>query len=265
MTISYCRFIASPLLLLLLIVTTSAQAAVQTMNLDFGNAGAYVGAAGVLSSPGGTHWNEVTITSFSGGNVLINVPTLLDEFGQPFNLGPNPVYPGLPGIGWNLHNAVGTTSPGQGPLNDGIRIPGQGSFFDLSIRELSPDTPIDLVVYFNIPDPEQPEINAIVVRDPFSFPAPVSTVLPPTGFFPGTEGRSYLRFTDLTAYSTTIGVPELPGVIISVPFGSVANIAAIQIRGDFVSISPEPGSITMMLLAAGSFCALRRSSRQMGF
>ncbi len=63
---------------------------IRTLNFDFGNAGAYVGDDGVLSAPGGTHWNEVTVTSFppaSGISIQFGVPPLRDEFGQPFGLG----------------------------------------------------------------------------------------------------------------------------------------------------------------------------------
>lgn len=258
MTVLPSRFIA---LAILLVFAAGARADVRTLNLDFGNAGAYVGGGGVLSSPGGAHWNEITVTSFppsSGIGIQFHVPILLDEFGQSFNL-PD-LFPGysFPDLSHNFQQGYETTSLGLGPLNDGVHL--EASLLGFLIRELSTTTPIDLVVYFNNPNPLQPEQSTIHVN-PFGGGAfPASTTGPPTGLFPGLEGRDYLRFTGLTAYPTTIGEPPLPGINIAVVPG-VANIAAIQIRGEFVR-TPEPGVMAMVAVAAISVCALRRFRRR---
>ncbi len=230
---------------------------IRTLNLDFGNAGAYVGAGGVLSSPGGTHWNAVTITSFppgSGIGIVFNVPTLLDEFGQSFNL-PNS-FGGipLPDVSHNFNEGQETVAAAAGPLNDGVRL--EPSVVGFLIRELSPQTPIDLVIYFNNPDPAQPEQSTVRVNPFTGGPFPPSTTGVPTGAFPGVEGSDYLRFSNLVAGDTTIGTPPLLGLNIAVPF-DVANIAAIQVRGEFVR-TPEPGSLPLARLALSGVCYARR-------
>jgi hypothetical protein len=248
--------------LLAFFAAAPCSAVVTTLNLDFGNAAAYVGASGVLSSPGGTQWNKVPITSFppgSGIGTQFHFPELLNEFGQPFSFAPNPFYETLPNASSGLQNAYEMTSTGLGPLKDGVHATG-GDFYGIGVRELSTFTPIDVVVYFLRDDSiVGPQINSVGIMNSGGLNS-VSTSDSPTGFFPGVEGQDYLRFTNITATPTTIGIPQLHGVNIAIPFSGVANIAAIQIRGDFVS-TPEPGSLTMTLLA---FTGLFGMSRKVG-
>jgi hypothetical protein len=231
-------------------------AALHTVNIDFGNGGAYVGSGGVLSSLGGNYWNEVVIGSTGPGQFYFpydpSYAGLRDEFGALIR-----PYAGVDVI-YTSGAGSPTTSIGTGPLNDGMQL--VGPFMGLRIAELSPLVPVELVVYFNNPIGELPTTNAIEVNTHFNpgLGQAASTLLAPTGVFAGFEGRDYLRFTGIQAMQTTLGYPPIPGVIIGVPGGSVANIAAIQIRGDFI---PEPSAIVVALVLAGGSAIARRRRR----
>jgi hypothetical protein len=242
---------------------------IRTLNFDFGNAGAYVGDDGVLSSPGGTHWNEVRITSFppaSGIGTQFHTPTLRDEFGHRFGLGvitlgDQPyILPALHSFSYTGHETV---AAGSGPLNDGVSLEVGDS---LIIRELTSAVPIDLVIYFNHPDPSSPLVNSISVNTlgGGGFTKSTLPLGPFGGFFPGFEGFNYLRFSNLSPIPTTLGEPELPGIIIQAPQGGMANIAAIQIRGEFIFATPEPGSLTMTI-SAGCFAGFFRRRKAPGW
>jgi hypothetical protein len=232
-------------LFLLLMLTNVAQShafhyvsEVRTLNLDFGNAGAYVGDDGVLSASGGTHWNEIRITTAppnSGGVNQFDIPTLLDEFGQSF--GPGLAYSSqhhfvLPEIVSGSFNADATTT----------------------------SIPFDLVIYLNRPTNSTQfdtiNINPYDIAGEQKTNAPFGANL--SGQFPGNEGLDYFRFSNITPVPTTLGEPELPGVMINVPFGAHANIAAIQIRGAFVFPVPEPVSAAMLPLACAAAALFRR-------
>jgi hypothetical protein len=259
-------------LFLLLMLTNVAQShafhyvsEVRTLNLDFGNAGAYVGDDGVLSASGGTHWNEIRITTAppnSGGVNQFDIPTLLDEFGQSF--GPGLAYSSqhhfvLPEIVSGSFNADATTTSANGPLNDGVSLRPNGSLF-FSIRVLDQSIPFDLVIYLNRPTNSTQfdtiNINPYDIAGEQKTNAPFGANL--SGQFPGNEGLDYFRFSNITPVPTTLGEPELPGVMINVPFGAHANIAAIQIRGAFVFPVPEPVSAAMLPLACAAAALFRR-------
>ena len=228
-------------------------AVVRTLNIDFGNAGGYAGDDGILSSPGGTHWNEVTITSFppgSGISTQFHVPALRDEFGQP-------LLAMMVNVGSSDDHEV--TAPAPAPLNDGVQLT-SSNFEFFAIRDLSSAAPIDLTIYFNNPDPNVlTPPTFISVNSIFGGGGFMDGALAPANVFPGTERRDYLRFSNLSPIATTLGDPPHPGVTFNVSAGSVANIAAIQVRGVFV---PEPCSWAMLLAASACMGLLRRGGHR---
>jgi hypothetical protein len=236
---------------LLCLIPSSVNAALTytTFNFDFGNGPAYVG-QGLLGS-GGTYWNKITISP-SG---QLNVPPLLNEFGSalsgylfdPFN-GPFLLAPNL---NYDIQGSANTDTA-QGPLADGITIDSTNGFFGLSIRELTPHTPVELIVYFNSPVGGS-SANSIIVNTHFSS-GDTYTATNPTGLFLGGQaGRDYISISNVPLVPTTIGLPMWPGVLINVPQGSVANIAAFQIRGTFRHAVPEPTSSVLLLVASTGF------------
>ncbi|TWT86328.1 hypothetical protein Mal64_38690 [Pseudobythopirellula maris] len=239
----------------------SAQNNVRTLNLDFGNGGAYAGDDGVLSSSGGSYWNEVTVQSFapgSGVSIQFNVPTLLDEFGQPFGDNVHPCQCiNAPNLTSGFHGGVENVAAAFGPLSDGVTLEPNPNFFGFSIRELKTTSPVDLVVYFNRPGPSSSGGGTIVINPFLGSGVVASTALPLTGVFPGVNGGDYLRFDDVEITATTLGFQSLPGVIIGVPVNEVANIAAIQIRGEFVYM-PEPAAATLLAACGVAACLASR-------
>lgn len=226
----------------------SSQGAVRTLNLDFANSGhLYAGDDGVLSSPGGTFWNPVGIIDEPNIGLRFVFTELLDEFGVAFNDILSPPYGQYPEVySWGNAGDL-TTSTAPGPLRDGFHLEPTEALGVL-IRPLSTTAPIDLVVYFHSPDGASLTTNAIAVNETYSSGQTAITTLPPQNFvFPGAENIDYVKFENLTASPTTLGTPQLPGLNITVPAGRAANIAAIQIRGEF--IVPEPASIVMMFVA----------------
>ncbi|MEQ8211982.1 MAG: hypothetical protein RH917_19445 [Lacipirellulaceae bacterium] len=211
---------------------------IRTLNLDFGGAGAYVGSGGVLSSPTGTHWNVIDSNSINSNSL-----ELLDEFGQSFNITPaQGVFTPLPNVtAFGSAGISETTQPGIGPLNDSLRFE-DGMM--LAIRELDMSVPFDVAVYLT-------EASTLELNFSSVFQSNTS----PVGFFPGVEGRDYLLFEDLIAFPMTIGIPLLPGVIIQ--SDQTVEIAAIQVRGVFVS-TPEPAALLTGCFAAVSCLAARR-------
>jgi hypothetical protein len=223
-------------------------AAPRTMNIDLGNAGPFAG-EGVLSSPGGTHWNELTIQSFppnSGISMQVMVPPLRDEFGQ---LIPHAEFFST------FHLGQENTAPAAPPLNDGVHLESGVGFW---LRSFVPGTLIDLVVYFNNPVSPQGDASTINVGSFVGFGI-TETASNPTGAFPGIQGRDYLRFNGLPPQPTTLDDQDTrPGVILRVPVDSSADIAAIQIRGEFV---PEPASWALTITAAYFAAVLFRAPR----
>ncbi len=248
----------------------SCFAEVRTINLDFGNGGAYVGDDGVFSSPGGDFWNEVTVTpTIAERGVLgqANAGALLDEFGQPFNLGSG--FLALPEV-FSFAVAIDPiTGSGAGPLSDGLTLL-EGA---LILRELSVGTPVDVVVYFADPlNDDRP--SRVTAAGGFGFdpdPGGVVESTGGTGLFPGQgplpngggptfTAIDHVVFTGLMPEGTTLGYPMLPGVAVATPIGGaigIAHIAAIQIRGEFV-FTPEPTAGTLLLIAASMATATRR-------
>jgi hypothetical protein len=160
----------------------------------------------------------------------------------------------------NLGQAI--LAPQDPPFGDAVHLEQTTSVFGLTIRTFSPTTPIDLVVYFSKPELFASTPSTIAVNSFFCCGGGSGTATPSMfGFqiFPGVAGKDYLRFSNLTPSPTTLDFFDTrPGVIITVPMGSTADIAAIQIRGEFV---PEPQALTLMLV--GTSCALawrRRTS-----
>ena len=236
----------------------NAGAQERVLNLDFGNGGQFVGDNGVLSTPGGTFWNEIQLQERdpSIGDILLGPAELLDEFGQSFGIGTPPLaglaLPELSGgIGGLQATAVSTV--GAGPLNDSIRI-GEDRFASiLSIREIS--GPFDIVIYFN--EPSSVQINTPVG----GVPSLTGSVTSPVGFFPGIENNNFLRFDDVEPRITTLGNPFLPGVFVGVSDElSTASIAAIQIRGEF-TFTPEPSTATMVSISLLSLVGRRRRTK----
>jgi hypothetical protein len=226
----------------------SLVAAPRTMNIDLGNSGPFAG-QGALSSPGGTHWNEATIQSFppnSGISMQLTVPPLRDEFGQ---LVPHAEFFST------FHLGQQNTAPAATPLNDGVHLePGLGLF----LRSFVVGAPVDLVVYFNNPVSPQGDASTIDVGG-FIGTQVTGTALNPTGAFPGIQGRDYLRFNGLMPGPTTLDDQDTrPGFIIRVPDDSTADIAAIQIRGEFV---PEPAAWTLTIVLTCCGAARRRRPR----
>lgn len=226
--------------ILFLAVSPLANAALTytTFNFDFGNGSAYVG-QGLLGS-GGTYWNKITSTTEQ-----FSVPPLLDEFGSslggflydPLNLSPYVPAPDL------MYSSTGTanTDSAQGPLADGLT-----GGFGFTFRELTNDTPVEIVVYFNSP-PGGSTSNSVTFRSKPFLNETTLTATNPTGVYPGVEGRDYLRLYDLPLLPTTAGLTEWPGVTFSVQ----GNIAAMQISGAFLFAGvPEPTSAVLLLLAS---------------
>lgn len=257
-------------LAILLVVFSSgsiSRAEIRTINLDFGNGGVYAGDDGVLSSPGGTFWNEVTVSGSSSGQPgFVEAFHLRDEFGQAFDL---PV--GLPGVNAFMTDVDPTIGSGSGPLADGVTL--SNAFGGLVIRELSSESPIEVVVYFADPSPGDARRSVVGVQEYIgseSFQTELVTSTGGSGAFPGTgpipslppgvfTAIDYVRFDQLTPSPTTIGIPLLPGLFIGPPEGEVAHIAAIQIRGEFV-FTPEPTSAVLVLIACGLATSRRVTS-----
>jgi hypothetical protein len=254
MNASCQRPVALVLLAAAIVVGPAARAAVRTLNIDFGNAGAYQGDDGILSSPGGTHWNEVTITSFppgSGISTQFHVPALRDEFGQP-----------LPArlANGSFSDAHQVTAPASAPLNDGVHIT-SSNFFGIAISDLTSAAPIDLAIYFNDPDPNPnvPKPSTFISVNSIFGGGFTDAVFLASNVFPGQERRDHLRFSNLSPIATTLGDPPHPGITINVSMDSVANIAALQIRGEFV---PEPSALLIGLVACSCASLLRRKRRR---
>lgn len=234
--------------ILLLVVSPLANATLTytTFNFDFGNGPAYSG-PGLLGF-GGTYWNKITISP-SG---QLNVPSLLDEFGNalsgylydPFN-GSSVLAPNL---NYEIQGSANTDTA-QGPLSDGITIGPTNGFIGLSIRELTYHSPVELIVYFNSP-PGGSNSNTITINSSINSGTNYTATNPTGLFLGGQAGRDYVAISNVPLVPTTIGYPEWPGVVINVPSGSVANIAAIQIRGTFRHAVPEPTSAVLLILAS---------------
>ena len=234
----------------------NAGAQERVLNLDFGNGGQFVGDNGVLSTPGGTFWNEIQLQERdpSIGDILLGPAELLDEFGQSFGIGTPPLAGlALPEVagGFRGQQATAVSTVGAGPLNDSIRTGEVGGFTDtLLIREIS--GPFDIVIYFN--EPSSVQLN-------FNDPSLTGSVTSPVGFFPGIENNNFLRFDDVEPVPTTIGIPLLPGVFVGVSDElSTASIAAIQIRGEF-TFTPEPSTATMVSISLLSLVGRRRRTK----
>lgn len=242
-------------------------AEVRTINLDFGNGGAYVGDDGVLSSPGGTFWNEVTVTPSIPERGVVgqaSAGALLDEFGQPFDLGSG--FLSLPEVFSFAFEITPIIGQGEGPLSDGLTLV-EGA---LIIRELSASSSVDVVVYFADPLGDD-RASRVVASGGFGFGPVGGAVMSTegTGLFPGqgpdagspaSTEIDHAVFTGLVPEPTTIGFPLLPGVAVATPIGGaigVAHIAAIQIRGEFV-FTPEPTAGTLLLIASGMAAAAPR-------
>ena len=216
---------------------------VRTLNYDFGNGATHIGGGGILSSPGGTFWNSASTGA-----------ELLDEFGQSFGLtGPfGETYPDL--FFFDSFGSTPITTSAAGPLDDGVQFTGGSLIF---IRELSRFSPVDVAVYFTRPLGSLEATSTISVG---SFDFDIQTATNPTGLFPGLAGQDFLLLEVVSLEPTTLGFPMLPGVVIGVPELSVANIAAIQVRGVF-TLTPEPGTLLLAGLA-GLAGWLPRPTRQ---
>lgn len=230
---------------------------IRTLNLDFGNGEQYVGDDGILSSPGGTFWNKISV---NGNAFDFDNFTLRDEFGNrfPFRDGDDN-YPEVTGVG--VAAWVAPDSSYQGPMSDGIVIEKPSNEpSELLIRQFSKDTPIEVVVYFS--DSSTVDVAGgfrRIPRDPTNDFGSLN--------FPGVPGQGYAYFQGIDAETTTLGFPELPGIHIVVPEGSTsgplfrgfdsATITAMQVRGVFNQI-PEPSSLAITGLAGLSLLGCRR-------
>jgi hypothetical protein len=238
-------------LAMIAIVATLAAAAhaapVRTLNIDFGNAGAYSGDDGILSSPGGTFWNEVTI-----GAGTFNIPGLRDEFGAslPVDL-----------LAQDFSATAISVPSAMGPLNDGVLVSNHGGYPTFAIRVLSSATPIEVVIYFNAPASNMVLVNPLLGQTGTG----ILGFAIGSGPFPGVRLGTYARFQNLSPVGTTLGFDLLPGILIDVPRqglvggtfieNNAAGIAAIQIRGEFV---PEPIGAPLLLAA---LCVVDRTRR----
>jgi hypothetical protein len=264
------RFVAGSLImlkrtvliaLLYLVASSVANATLThtTFNFDFGNGPTYSG-PGLL--PGaGNYWNKISVSAPSspGGLLQLNVPSLLDSYGNSLGKLFDPVNGSFLHAPDLIHTLEGSanTAIAEGPLSDGMTLtPGSGVLWPggsvMGLRELTHHTPVDIIICFNSPSGGS-GINTITISPSYN-PVASYTATDPTGLFLGGQpARDYIAVSNVPLFATTIGDPEWPGIIIGVPTGSVANIAAMQISGTFRHVVPEPASAVLLLFCSAGF------------
>ena len=136
---------------------------------------------------------------------------------------------------------------GQGPLSDGIRFDFSEEILRLSFLA----DPFDLVIYFTADTSVSSSGSTDAAQNP-------------TGIFPGLNGQDFLRFDDLKVENVTLAHPGISGIVVQAGGGSfvagginTADIAAIQIRGQFFNPVPEPSAMTLCILVAFA-CGIRQ-------
>jgi hypothetical protein len=268
------RRIFTAVLVLVSLSIAPVHAGEVVLNYEFTDGMSSVADGYLLSSPGGTYWNRVGSSSFSGPSVYDST-TVRDQFGNSIYRDSDPMF-GLgvqripvPGDYFNPSGSGDvqvTGSPTTAPLGSLRFAPlmgdGSGGLHLVQLIGTFLDARYDIAVYFKGVDSSGTfALPGSIKLTRFGMPevaaSPVVTPSLPNGYFAA-------LFTDVQPERMHIGFPQVDPVGFGISFyptftGNVAvQIAGIQIRG----VIPEPSAWSTGCLALlGLVARTRRCSR----